>query len=105
MQRARELIFSGRLVGGAEAAASASPCAASPDELDAEVASRRGELHRQVAARARGAKRQINGGLGLDTPSGVEHERTEFIRYLREPHSDAIEGFRAGREGRPPSWA
>ncbi len=51
------------------------------------------------------AKRQINGGLGLDTPSGVEHERSEFIKYLREPGSDAIEGFNAEQEQRPPSWA
>ena len=51
------------------------------------------------------AKRQINGNLGLDTPSGVEHERSEFLRYLREDHSDAIEGFHAEQEGRPPSWS
>jgi len=105
VQRARELIYSSRLVSGAEAAAIGLALRAVPgDGLDAAV----DEVAAGFTANSRRAlaavKRQINGGLGLDTPSGVEHERNEFIRYLREPHSDAIEGFRAAKEGRPPSW-
>jgi enoyl-CoA hydratase/carnithine racemase len=105
VQRARELIYSSRVMTGAEAAAVGLVLRSVPSaELDEAVerlaASFTGKSRRTLAA----VKRQINGGLGLDTPSGVEHERTEFIRYLREPHSDAIEGFSAAREGRPPSW-
>jgi len=66
------------------------------------------ELTAQFADKSRGAlaatKRQLNGGLGLDTPSGVEHERSEFLKYLREPGSDALEGFRAIQEDRRPNW-
>ena len=105
VQRSRELIYSSRMVGGSEAVAIGLALLSVPAaELDAAVA----ELAATFVDKSRRAlavaKRQINGGLGLDTPSGVEHERTEFIRYLREPHSDAIEGFRAAKEGRPPSW-
>ena len=46
-------------------------------------------------------KRQINGGLGLDTHSGVEHERSEFMRYLNETGTEAVEGFRAAARGPP----
>ena len=74
-------------------------------ELDGAVAALAASFADKSRRALAAAKRQINGGLGLDTPSGVEHERSEFIRYLREPHSDAIEGFRAAREDRPPSWA
>jgi enoyl-CoA hydratase/carnithine racemase len=105
VQQARAMIYSGRLVSGSEAAALGlvlrSVPAASLDAAVAEVAARfTGRPRRALAA----AKRQINGGLGLDTPSGVEYERHEFIRYIREPHSDALEGFRAAKEGRPPNW-
>jgi enoyl-CoA hydratase/carnithine racemase len=105
VQHARELIYSGRVVGGREAAALGLALRSAPAaELDAAVealaASFTGKSRQALAA----AKRQINGGLGRDTPTGVEHERSEFIRYLREPHSDAVEGFRAASEGRPPSW-
>lgn len=104
-QHAREILYSARLLLGTEAAAiglalKSVPAAA----LDATVA----EITASFATKSRGAlatiKRQVNGGLGLDTPSGVEHERSEFLRYLREPGSDAIEGYRAGQEDRPPSW-
>jgi len=104
-QVARELIYSSRVIGGAEAAAiglalRCVPAAELDETVEAIAAGFTGKSRRALAA----CKRQINGGLGLDTPSGVEHERSEFIRYLREPHSDAVEGFRAAREGRPPSW-
>jgi enoyl-CoA hydratase/carnithine racemase len=105
VQRSRELIYSSRAVAGSEAAAIGLALRSVPGaELDAAVAELAATFVDKSRRALASAKRQINGGLGLDTPSGVEHERTEFIRYLREPHSDAIEGFRAAKEGRPPSW-
>jgi enoyl-CoA hydratase/carnithine racemase len=104
-QHAREILYSARLVPGTEAAAIGLALRSVPAaKLDAEVAT----IASGFANKSRGAlatvKRQINGELGLDTPSGVEYERSEFLRYLREPGSDALEGFRAGQEERPPSW-
>ena len=106
VQHAREIIYSARMLSGVEAAAIGLALRSVPaGELDAAV----GEIAASFANKSRRAlataKRQINGGLGLDTPSGVEHERSEFIKYLREHHSDAIEGFHAEQEGRPPSWS
>ena len=99
--RARELVYSGRWLSGQEALAIGLAQRSVPaEEFDRAVetlaASFTDKSRRALAA----CKRQINGGLGLDTPSGVEHERHEFIRYLREPHSDAIEGFRAWQQDR-----
>lgn len=104
-QHAREILYSARLVPGPEAASIGLALRSVPSaQLDAAVA----EITASLADKSRGAlstiKRQINGALGLDTPSGVEHERSEFLRYLREPGSDAIEGFNAGQQDRPPSW-
>jgi enoyl-CoA hydratase/carnithine racemase len=104
-QHAREILYSARLLPGTEAAAIGLALRSVPAaELDATVAA----ITASFANKSRGAlatiKRQVNGALGLDTPSGVEHERSEFLRYLREPGSDAIEGYRAGQEDRPPSW-
>jgi enoyl-CoA hydratase/carnithine racemase len=105
-QHAREILFSSRLVPGTEAAsiglALRSVPAAALDGTVAEIAA--GFANKSRAALAT-LKRQINGELGLDTPSGVEHERSEFLRYLREPGSDAIEGYRAEQEQRRPSWS
>ena len=106
VQHAREIVYSGRLLTGAEAASlglvlRAVPAAALDEAVAAIAAGFTDKSRKALAA----CKRQINGNLGLDTPSGVEHERSEFIKYLEEPHSDAVEGFRAGQEGRPPSWA
>ena len=106
VQHARELIYSSRLVSGTEAATIGLALRSVPAaELDAAVeavaAGFTGKSRQTLAA----CKRQINGGLGLDTPSGVEHERNELIRYLRVSNADALEGFRAAAEGRPPSWA
>jgi enoyl-CoA hydratase/carnithine racemase len=105
-QRAREIIYSGRLLSGTEAAAlglalRSVPGAELDGAVDAIAATFTDKSRRALAA----CKRQINGALGRDTPSGVEYERGEFMGYLREPQSDAAEGFRAGQENRPPSWA
>jgi enoyl-CoA hydratase/carnithine racemase len=106
VQHARELIYSSRLVSGAEAAALGLALRSVPAaELEAAVEALAASFTNKSRPALAACKRQINGGLGLDTPSGVEHERSELIRYLRESHADAIEGFRAIAEGRPPSWA
>ena len=102
---AREILFSGRMLTGTEAAALGLALRSVPRaELDDAVA----QLTAQLANKSRPAlatlKRQINGSLGLDTPSAIEHERSEIIKHVSDPHSDAIEGLSAEREGRPPSW-
>jgi enoyl-CoA hydratase/carnithine racemase len=74
-------------------------------ELDGAVAALAASFTDKSRRSLAAAKRQINRGLGVDTPTGVEQERGELIRYLREPNSDAIEGFRAQQEQRPPTWA
>lgn len=106
VQRAREIIYSARLMPGAEAAAIGLALRSVPSrELEGAVEELAANFTNKSRRALSTAKRQINGGLGLDTPSGVEHERGEFIKYLREHQSEAIEGFRAEREQRPPSWA
>ncbi len=106
VQRARELIYSGRLLGGAEAAAIGLALrSVPPASLDDEVAVLAAEFVDKSRHVLAVCKRQINGGLGLDTHSGVEHERGEFIRYLNESGVDGLEGLRAGREDRPPAWS
>ncbi len=105
VQQAREIVFSGRLLTGEEAVKLGlvlrSVPAAQLDGAVAELAAAFTDKSRRCLATA---KRQINRGLGVDTPTGVEQERRELISYLREPNSDAIEGFRAEQEKRQPSW-
>ncbi len=105
-QHAREILFSSRMISGREAAAIGLALRSVPAaELDAAVetvaASFTDKSRRALAT----MKRQINGSLGLDTPSAIEHERAELIRHVTEPDSDALEGLRAFQEGRPPSWS
>jgi len=106
VQQARELVYSARLLDGKEAAALGlvlqSVPAAELDDVVAALAASFADKPRSALATA---KRQINRGLGVDTPTGVEQERRELIHYVREPRSDALEGFHAQREGRPPSWS
>jgi enoyl-CoA hydratase/carnithine racemase len=106
VQQARELVYSGRSLSGTEAAAIGLVLKSVPAaELGAAVE----ELAESFTDKSRRAlataKRQINRGLGVDTPTGVEQERGDLIRYLHEPGSDAVEGFRAKQANRPPSWA
>ena len=99
--RARELLYSGRELSGLEAvevglAVRAVPRAA----LDAAA----DELATAFAGASRGylatTKRQINAGLGLDTPTAVDNERSELIRHLGTPGSEMVAGLRAEREKR-----
>jgi enoyl-CoA hydratase/carnithine racemase len=106
VQRARELIYSGRSLSGKEAAALGVVLRSVPSaELDAAVTALVATLIDKPRPCLATAKRQINRGVGVDTPTGVEQERRELIRYLQEFSPDAVEGFRAQRDGREPSWA
>ncbi|MGD0199056.1 MAG: enoyl-CoA hydratase/isomerase family protein [Solirubrobacteraceae bacterium] len=106
VQHAREIIYSGRLLSGTEAAAIGLVLSAVPAaELDGTVAALAASFADKPRLALATAKRQINRGLGVDTPTGVEQERLELIRYLREAGTDAVEGLRARREQRPPSWS
>ena len=106
VQHARDLLYSARLVSGTEAAALGLAWRSVPAaELDATVAALAATFTDKSRHALATIKRQINGGLGLDTPTAIEHERSEIIKHISEPHSDSIEGFHAQQEGRPPSWA
>ena len=103
---AREILFSGRMLTGSEAAALGLALRSVPRaELDAAVVELTDTLIDKSRPGLATLKRQINGSLGLDTPSAIEHERSEIIKHVSDPHSDAAEGLNAEREGRPPSWA
>jgi enoyl-CoA hydratase/carnithine racemase len=106
VQQARELVYSGRPLGGKEAASVGLALRSVPAaDLDRSVAELAATFTDKPRAALATAKRQINRGLGVDTPTGVEQERRELIRYLRDNAGDASEGFQARREGRKPSWA
>jgi enoyl-CoA hydratase/carnithine racemase len=106
VQQARELVYSGRSLSGKEAAAIGLVLKSVPaGELVAAVEALAESFTDKSRRCLATAKRQINRGLGVDTPTGVEQERGDLIRYLNEPGSDAVEGFRAKQANRPPSWA
>jgi len=106
VMHARDILFSGRLLTGTEAVALGLALRSVPRaQLDAAVAELTATLIDKSRPGLATLKRQINGSLGLDTPSAIEHERSEIIKHVSDPHSDAVEGLRADREGRPPSWA
>jgi enoyl-CoA hydratase len=106
VQQARDLIYSGRLLSGGEAAAIGLVLKSVPAaELEAAVTELVATFTDKPRSALATAKRQINRGLGVDTPTGVEQERRELIRYLQEYSQDAAEGFRARRDGREPTWA
>jgi enoyl-CoA hydratase/carnithine racemase len=106
VMHARDILFSGRLLTGTEAVALGLALRSVPRaQLDAAVAELTATLIDKSRPGLATLKRQINGSLGLDTPSAIEHERSEIIKHVSDPHSDAVEGMNAEREGRPPSWA
>ena len=106
VQRARELIYSGRALSGKEAAAMGLALRSLPAaELDRAVEELAASFTDKPRAALATAKRQINRGLGVDTPTGVEQERRELIRHIRDTGGDAVEGLRARQEDRSPSWS
>jgi len=106
VQQARELIYSAALISGKEAAEIGLVLRAVPaSELDDTALALASSFVNKPRLALTTAKRQINRALGVDTPTGVEQERRELIRYMRDAGGDAIEGLRARRDGRSPSWA
>jgi enoyl-CoA hydratase/carnithine racemase len=106
IQRARELIYSGRTLSGEEAASIGLVlCAVPAPELDAVTQALAASFADKPRIALATAKRQINRAVGVDTPTGVEQERRELIRYLREAPGEAKEGLRARREGRSAAWS
>lgn len=105
VQQARELIYSGRLLSGKEAAEIGLALRSVPAvELEQAV----NELVMSFTDKSRAAlgtaKRQLNRGLGVDTPTGVEQERRELIRFVREPGTGALAHLRGLGDDGPPTW-
>lgn len=104
--RAKEIILTGRWLTGAEAAEVGIALRSVPlAELDAAVDA----LVTQLVGKSRNtlgtAKRMIERSHGVDSAEAVAIEIEEFMRLIRSPGSDAVEGFRAWQEKRPASWA
>ncbi len=106
VQHARELIYSGRRISGTEAAklglALRSVPASQLEEAVSELAASFVDKSRSALGTA---KRQLNRGLGVDTATGVEHERRELIRYVRESGAGALAGLRSRPQDGPATWA
>ena len=101
--RAKELIFTGRRVGGAEALALGLVCrAVAPGEaLQAALALARATLAAGPVA-LRLAKEAVDGGLDLGLQGGLELERQCYAQVI--PTLDRLEGLVAFREKRKPVY-
>lgn len=104
MQRAVEIILSGRWLDGSEVAAiglalRSVPRADLGAAVDQLVASVRPQSRRCLAE----VKAVMRDGTGLDLRAGVSLETERFMRYLDESR-DSTEGFTAYREARAPRW-
>jgi methylglutaconyl-CoA hydratase len=101
--RAKDLIFTGRRVGAAEALAMnlVDRVAARGEALEVSLL-----LARQILANGpvalRAAKQAIDGGLGLDMERALALEEECYARVL--PTEDRLEGLAAFREKRKPVY-
>jgi enoyl-CoA hydratase/carnithine racemase len=104
MQRAKDLILTGRWLDGREAAAIGLALQSRPlAELDAAVEDLVNSFRKESRACLAEVKAVMRDGMSLDLASGVRLETQRFMAYL-ERSSDASEGFHAYRERRPPRW-
>jgi enoyl-CoA hydratase/carnithine racemase len=104
MQRAMEIILSGRWLDGTEAAAiglalGSVPRAGLAEAVESLVASLRPQSRRCLAE----VKAVMRAGEAMDLRSAVNLETKSFMKYLEESR-DATEGFTAYREARAPRW-
>jgi enoyl-CoA hydratase/carnithine racemase len=105
LQRATELILTGRWLDASEAVAiglawRAVPAGGLTDAVEELLDALRRVPPRTLAA----VKRSLRRGAGSDVAAAVEVEIEEFLAWARDMGDEAGEGFRAYRERRPPRW-
>jgi putative hydratase len=104
MQRAMEIILSGRWLDGSEAAAIGLALRAVPrTDLDSAVERLVASVLPQSRRCLAEVKAVMRDGSAFDLRAGVSLETERFMRYLEESR-DATEGFTAYREARAPRW-
>ena len=105
MQRAKELIWSGRWMSAEEMVAyglalKAVPLADLPAATEALLADIRNKPRKVLAV----TKKMMVGGASLPIAEGIELEYKLFFEYMRST-TDPIEGVNAWLEKRAPHWA
>ena len=105
MERAAELLLTGRKIGGAEAAAMglASRCLPGAQVLEAARAIAREIVANTAPLSVAVTKRLLWESPGL-SPAEVGHRETELHHHLMG-RADAMEGVMAWLERRPPRWS
>lgn len=103
-QRAKDLIFTGRLIDGVEAeriglVARVVPAA----ELMAAARKLADEILAKSPAGVARAKRLVREGLGMDLPRALRYE-IDIVHEWATTHPDAMEGLVAFAEKRPPRF-
>ncbi|XP_038598482.1 methylglutaconyl-CoA hydratase, mitochondrial-like [Tachyglossus aculeatus] len=104
---AKELIFSGRLLDGAEARAAGLVTHSPPQNGQGDAAYRRAlalarEFLPQGPVAVRAAKLAINQGMEVDLVTGLAIEEACYAQTI--PTKDRLEGLQAFREKRPPRY-
>jgi len=106
VMRAKEIFLSGRWMDAEELVAFGLAIEAVPDDsLDSAVEDCLGWLTDKSRACLGTVKRQMRLTATESAADAIEIEREIFLNYVTPNDSDAQEGFRAYREGRPPRWA